>query len=190
MLLKLGDPLPSPTWSKIVWCRGIPFKVCSFIWKVVQDRLPVYTNLRARGIWPAEVQMCCKVCNSDADESMAHIFFHCTLAIQVWEKLCTWIDIQLPARALELADFVLLAHVFTNHFSVFGHLFWQGTIWLLWKNRNNCIFQDTKKSAQEILEQLKFNSWSWIKCKLGLQSNYVYADWEICPKGVVSNLCW
>lgn len=43
--------LPKPEWVKEIWKRWVPFKTCAFIWKVVQNRIPVYSNLRARGLY-------------------------------------------------------------------------------------------------------------------------------------------
>lgn len=66
--------------------------------------------------------------------------------------------------------------------------FWHGTIWFIWKARNRVIFKGDDIALFEVVEQIKFNVWSWLRCKGGILLSYKYVDWEINPKGVLNLL--
>lgn len=50
------------------------------------------------------------------------------------------------------------------------------------------IFNGAFESHDDILEQIKFNSWSWLKNKLVVLSSHSIADWEIFQVGVLNIL--
>lgn len=127
LMLQLNNGmLPNPEWPKVVWNRWVPFKICAFIWKAVQNRLPVYSNLRARGLWHEDISMRCKMCDSDNDETMVHLFFQCQLVVQVWRGVCAWLNINDFSWDDDAGDFPRLAMWFSNQLKNFGECCWQG----------------------------------------------------------------
>ncbi|KAL0406250.1 UNVERIFIED_CONTAM: hypothetical protein Slati_3938900 [Sesamum latifolium] len=66
-------------WSYI-WKSCTPSKVQNFIWRVCHEVLHTVCNLGRRNV---EVDVCCSLCQS-AEESLAHVLFHCSFARQVW----------------------------------------------------------------------------------------------------------
>jgi hypothetical protein len=51
----------------------------------------------------------------------------------------------------------------------FIHLYftivWFTTVWVIWKERNNRIFQQTVSTPFPLLEKVKLNSFLWLKAK-------------------------
>jgi len=52
---------------------------------------------------------------------------------------------------------------------VFSHLFlriiWFATVWVIWKERNNRVFQNTISTLLILIEKAKLNSFLWLKSK-------------------------
>lgn len=64
-------------WRK-VWFGLIPPKVEIFVWQLLHGRLPVRSNLAARGIID-DGYISCPFCGVN-EESVKHIFFDCMFA--------------------------------------------------------------------------------------------------------------
>lgn len=66
----------------------------------------------------------------------------------------------------------------------YSHLFfkiiWFATIWMIWKERNNRVFQNTVSTPYSLLERVKVNSLLWLKFKQ-VAFNYSYHDWRKHP---------
>lgn len=61
-LTKKEDINPMRRWAKLVWNKWIPSKVCAFVWKLIQDKVPLKVNLKKRGIYLSDENLCCKRC--------------------------------------------------------------------------------------------------------------------------------
>ncbi|KAL8489476.1 hypothetical protein ACS0TY_025392 [Phlomoides rotata] len=46
-----------------------------------------------------------------------------------------------------------------------GASIWIGTIWYIWKCRNELLFEDTTPDPDKITEEIKARTWSWIAAK-------------------------
>jgi len=78
-----------------------------------------------------------------------------------------------------------LQHHFTQFTKMVGmprftHLYfnviWFATVWVIWNERNNMIFQQTVSTPFLLLEKVKLNSFSWLKAKQ-VSFSYSYHDW-------------
>ena len=62
----------------------------------------------------------------------------------------------------------------------FTHTFlkviWFASVWVIWKERNNRVFQNAVTIPSVLVEQVKLNSFLWLKSK---RANFVYSyhDW-------------
>lgn len=79
---------------KVLWKLKLPHKIITFTWKLLYHALPVKTELVKRGI---HCDPTCCLCNSD-NESLNHLFLHCTFAIAVW--LGADINIRIPIERM------------------------------------------------------------------------------------------
>lgn len=51
---------------------------------------------------------------------------------------------------------------------------WHATIWVLWKGRNNRIFNDGVEFVDDLVEEIKVLSWRWAMSRLHMQTVYVF----------------
>lgn len=42
-------------------------------------------------------------------------------------------------------------------------MIWQATLWKIWNVRNGLIFKDSSYTLDEIIDDIKFYSWKWIR---------------------------
>lgn len=53
---------------------------------------------------------------------------------------------------------------------------WQATLWVIWKVRNNRIFNDVGSSADDIVDEVKMFSWRWALSRLKILT-CLYYEW-------------
>jgi len=58
----------------------------------------------------------------------------------------------------------------------FLRIIWFASALVLWKERNNCVFQNAVYSSAGMLEKVKLYSFLWLKAKQ-VTFNYSYHDW-------------
>lgn len=73
--------------NPMVWSRGTPLKVRSFIWKVRLNKIPSKVALKARGVCVGLEE--CSSCFGNK-ETADHVFLSCPFASAVWEKIVGW----------------------------------------------------------------------------------------------------
>ncbi|XP_058783462.1 uncharacterized protein LOC131658147 [Vicia villosa] len=91
-----------------VWSKLIPPKVSVLAWRVWQNRIPTRDNLVKRGIL-VDSQNSCPF-GSGEEESVAHIFFECSLAWNAWSEVLRWLGFLYVSHNSALQNF--------NHFAV------------------------------------------------------------------------
>ncbi|WOL19372.1 ribonuclease H protein [Canna indica] len=79
---------------KLLWSLDVLPKIKIFVWKLVQDRLPTFVWLANKSkIEPH----CCYVCGKNQDDTN-HIFFECTMAVNLWNSLGKLLNIHFEFR--------------------------------------------------------------------------------------------
>jgi hypothetical protein len=133
-----------PSHSKI-WKSKIPAKIKIFLWLLLNNVILTKDNLIKRK-WIGDPT--CYFC--DQDESVSHLFFHCSTAKAVWaivahcigannipntlNQCWTWCECWLPAG---------------KQFHTLGIA---AICWAIWKTRNKCCFEGRKiKNPAEII---------------------------------------
>nr|ABD33014.1 hypothetical protein MtrDRAFT_AC150798g19v2 [Medicago truncatula] len=59
---------------------------------------------------------------------------------------------------------------------LFQTIIWFVAAWVIWKERNNRVFQETVATSFMLIEKVKLNSFLWLKSK-HLSFSYNYHDW-------------
>jgi len=159
-----------------VWHKSIPSKVSLLVWRLLRNRVPTKDNLVHRGVLPTTNITCMAGCGQN--EIAAHLFLHCNFSCNLWYQVWKWIGIS-SVHSGELrqhfTQFTKMAGMpKTTHF--YFRIIWFASVWVIWKERNNRVFKHTTSSPFHLLEQVKLNSFLWLKSKQTLFV-YNYQDW-------------
>lgn len=124
-------------WSEMIWIRWTPQRLKFFVWRVLLDRIATLRNLKRRRILGDEESTACRLCESQEDESVFHIFFTCSFANSVWKLILSWLDLRhfVAGNCVNwLETFATLSLPKSNKawFAVF-----HGTLWLSGKRGTN-----------------------------------------------------
>jgi len=159
-----------------IWKSPAPSKVVAFSWKLLYDRIPTRRNLALRNVLPPDVPLLCALCEN-SEESSTHLFLHCQVASMVWEWLMRWLN----------GSFITPPNLF-NHWECWSdlavnkrvrkgyYLIWHASVWLLWKARNDKIFNNVVCDADSIVEEVKVLSWRWSLLRMNIPSCLFY-EW-------------
>jgi len=148
--------------QNLIWHPKVPLKVSIMAWRLLQDRLPIKINLHRRGIIPdTDIS---RVTGCGHDESADHLFLHCDVFGALWHHVRLWLGFLGVDYQSIGPHFV---H-FTNYFGglklrrSFLQLIWLLCVWLIWKERNNRIFNNIITPIEDLVEKVKFHSYWWL----------------------------
>ncbi|XP_010473858.1 PREDICTED: uncharacterized protein LOC104753282 [Camelina sativa] len=144
------DPSPTPfDWYKEIWnIRCLP-KLKFFLWKAMHDALPVGENLKIQGGNPSAS---CPHCLQE--ETVIHLFFHCSFAAQVWEKspFRTSFD---PHRITNLQKGLQIVNQCINlpPVGIGEEPLAPWILWNIWISHNKKVFEQKQNLPQDIVTQ-------------------------------------
>ena len=128
-------------------------------------------------VFLSTADMSCMIgCGSN--ESAVHLFIHCTFSANMWALVWNWLGISFVHAGELRHHFIQFSKM--AGIPLYSHLFfriiWFVTVWTIWKERNNRVFQNTVSNPLNIIEKIKLNSFLWLKSK---QVDFVYSyhDW-------------
>ncbi|KAK2397838.1 hypothetical protein QL285_059374 [Trifolium repens] len=145
---------------KFIWKSGVPSKVSALSWQVLLDKIPTRENLRRRNIL-SMVNSRCVFCDL-AVESTSHLFLHCGFSAEVWYALSRWLGVVLvlpPCISMSYAIFVGCGSNRKRR-KCFS-LIWLAFIWVLWKTRNDRVFNNIIVDASTVVDLVQRLSWQW-----------------------------
>ncbi|XP_071705575.1 uncharacterized protein [Rutidosis leptorrhynchoides] len=146
----------------------VPKKVEVFVWRAKRKRLPVLSELDKRGIDLPSVL--CPICEGDI-ESVEHSLFSCLVACDIWNKVLNWWGLS-GSPLSSLADAFSASP--SIQLSSSGAKIWQAVAWscgyLIWKNRNEKIFNNKCWNPPVALSEIQVKSYEWIakRCKTNI----------------------
>jgi hypothetical protein len=162
-----------------IWRCAAPSKVCAFSWQLLLERIPTKDNLWRRRML-REDNLSCIFCGFTM-ETPNHLFLHCPVVSKLWYAVMNWIDAVLispPNLEISLAMFAGCAR---NKVSRAGLiLVWNTVMWVVWKNRNACIFNNKTATVEEMMEQVQLLSWRWFLNRVAKGPCMLY-EWKWSP---------
>ncbi|XP_057453188.1 uncharacterized protein LOC130745059 [Lotus japonicus] len=148
----------------------LPSKIALFMWQVQKNRMATKENLARRGV-ALEEGVACVFCSSQA-ESVTHLFLHCPKVWILWVAVLyregVWWTIPGSFQVC-LAEWGSLRQSTSR---ILWDLIPYAICWVVWRARNDVIFNDKVYIAEEAWESHLFMLFSWIK-----------AWWKECPYG-------
>jgi len=141
-----------------VWHWHVPSKVSMFVWRLLRNRVPTKDNLAHRGVLPTTDTTCVAGCG--ITETTQHLFLQCNISNELWSQVWKWLGI-FSVHPGELGHHFIQFTKMTGMPS-FTHLYfriiWFVTVWVIWKERNNQVFQHNAKITFHLIEKVKLNS--------------------------------
>ncbi|XP_057806196.1 uncharacterized protein LOC131021125 [Salvia miltiorrhiza] len=144
-----------------VWKTPAPHKAAVTAWRLLRNRLPTCDNLEKRRVLLADEDKKCHQCNEHI-ETASHLFTSCTKTQEIWDEIQKWCGM-CTARPPST----------TMHWEMFGHcgrkkkirkllnMIWIGCVWMLWKKRNEKIFEGKESTVGEFIQEIKARTWGW-----------------------------
>jgi len=159
-----------------VWHKDIPEKLSVFAWRLLRNRLPTKDNLLRRRVLHHDDTMCVGGCG--CPETTVHLFLICDIFGSTWSFLWCWLGIDfVPSGVLgeHFDQFARMAGMPRCTHSFF-RVIWLACVWVIWKERNNCVFKNAMSDPCNLFDKVNLNSFMWLKSNKPSFS-YYYHDW-------------
>lgn len=150
---------------ELIWHKQVPLKVSILAWRLLRDRLPTKSNLVARGIISVENRFCVSGCGQVEDVN--HLFLSCPIFGALWPLVRAWLGVEgVDSHAISdhFVQFIEYAGGLKLRRSLF-HLIWLQCVSVLWKERNDRLFQNRQSSIPLLLDKVKSNTLWWLKAR-------------------------
>ena len=175
-LMRIGRDASRP--HNMQWEGWVPIKVNMVSWRAEFDRLPTRDALVKRRI--NIVDVACPLCEA-ANEEINHLFAGCGYSFGVWNYICRWCKLD-PFFAYDFDD---LLQLFRNvHGGKWRKKIVRGivmvTVWVIWKTRNEKVFQQVSRQVRELVAEVKSFSFLWLKNRSKFKG-IVWNDWVKDP---------
>ncbi|XP_071708944.1 uncharacterized protein [Rutidosis leptorrhynchoides] len=147
-----------------IWCQLVPIKINVFTWHLNSLCLPTKINILLRGI-EMESTTCCFCEQHDEDE--VHIFCDCTIAMQIWDKISQWTNVQIP-HWLTINDIWLWVDGIPINFwqRIILRVIITASLWNIWRLRNSFIFKDSKFKKSHVFDSIVVSAFNWLYSRL------------------------
>lgn len=150
-------PSLNPIKEKI-WEVLAPSKIKMFLWKAVSGAIPVAERLATRGV---RIDPRCLICGFEG-ESINHVLFLCSSARQ------TWALSNIPSPENGFSDHSLYHNVFhvllmskNSDLPIDSRRIVPWILWILWKNRNNMVFEGKIFHQLDMIAKIKEDAGNW-----------------------------
>jgi hypothetical protein len=160
-----GDGEIECEWHKDIWNQLIPSNMSTLAWRMFHKRLPTKENLVRRGISLNSSILCVGGCGNPETED--HVFFNCPMLGSIWRKIVNWLGVHLVFPEGGHDHLSLLKNLVpcNNKTRDRVGVIWFTTIYLIWKTRNDMIFNQTGYDWEKLFEEVKILSWRIIKAR-------------------------
>lgn len=143
-----------------VWNKWAPIKINIFVWRCFRKRIAVKEVILSMGINSTSTQ--CDVCKGNS-ESINHIFVDCPSAEQVWSKVKAWwgLNRNFGDCLVSVFEWLMTGAKSRLHEKIL-QLVGFASIHMLWKNRNECVFENKSRSPEELFVRIQNDVFLWV----------------------------
>ncbi|XP_026451382.1 uncharacterized protein LOC113351654 [Papaver somniferum] len=150
-----SDNIPRHVWKHLLKYK-VPHKVQLFVWICLKNIVPVRAKLAC---YNPEVEPHCKFCNNSL-ETINHLLVECDYATSIWNALNVDIttDIQhYNSFQTWVASWFSAGEELHNNNRNEGYVIkLMCTIWYIWKDRCNLIFQDIPPNKNITISRIQY----------------------------------
>ncbi|XP_057792978.1 uncharacterized protein LOC131009581 [Salvia miltiorrhiza] len=145
---------------KQIWKAPATFKAVTIAWKVLKGRLTTCDNLQKRNVAITNMEAICVLCKTKA-EFIDHLFFECFKSEEIWKEIIRWIGKQAASQQKAKEHLLAFTNLGNKKDVSFLSGVWICTIWCIWKERNDCKFNQKKWSKGKLVAEIKSRMWGW-----------------------------
>lgn len=137
-VLQDGREFQMSDFFKQLWRLKAPSKILVFGWRVALSKIPTMFHLKHRGIMGPRDDSKCPLCK-EGEETISHPFLVCRVAATVWYQCAAWCGVQ-TAIKMEDSYWQVSSWVQGNDARLAWSDVWLETIWTIWLQRNDIVF--------------------------------------------------
>ncbi|XP_070021835.1 uncharacterized protein [Nicotiana sylvestris] len=146
---------------RMIWVKGLPFKIAFFMWKVWKAKLPLDDFLKRVGYcMPSK----CWCCIQPDEESLQHLFFRSEIAKTTWKYFLSRAGITVEGLILHQA----ITKCWTANVCLRLKPVMQSLpsciVWELWKRRNSMKYSDAVTTSS-VIYQVSSNLQALVKVR-------------------------
>ncbi|XP_021836755.2 uncharacterized protein [Spinacia oleracea] len=142
---------PKVPWRRILCNNHSTPKSQFILWLALWRRLPTLDRLIK---WKAVDSDICVLCNSNI-ESAEHLFFECPTSSLVWQKILSLLQLSRPTGGFTYEiQWMLKSSTGGKHQLLM--IFFAESIYSIWLNRNDRIFNQHCKPPTELFKEIQF----------------------------------
>ena len=147
-------------WVKEVWSAKCLPKLRVFLWSIIKGAIPLGEKLQRRGLL---TNVACPRCGEV--ETPMHVFFLCSFAQKVWQKVALTTPILIDAVDDFQSALVLFRKISCLPPSSISSPVLPWICWSLWMVRNRLIFEDKNLSPNKIMLRGLVSAREWIQAQ-------------------------
>ncbi|KAL8480950.1 hypothetical protein ACS0TY_027463 [Phlomoides rotata] len=170
---------------RMLWKSSATRRSQSIGWKILKMRLPTRDELKKRGIIPEDQDSSCPCCE-EKEETISHLFFDCNFARSIWHEVYKWTNCCMVSHIDPIKHLLAHSSILGNG-SRMAVAIWNSVVDLIWRSRNDAVFQNIKVQPKKIFYEVKALVWSWVLVQEGKKINFSFDDWNrnsrICASG-------
>ncbi|XP_057775476.1 uncharacterized protein LOC130994451 [Salvia miltiorrhiza] len=152
-----------------IWNAPAPFKAKTTAWRIMKGRLATCENLIKREVISPSTEANCILCATQT-ETLEHLLFTCPKADEIWFDFLGWIGKKTALHRRTNAHFLAFTSLGSKADVQLLTGIWICIVWSIWKERNNCKFNQGEWNRQKIVAEIKTRIWSW-KLAFKIQSS-------------------
>ncbi|XP_075092253.1 uncharacterized protein LOC142172518 [Nicotiana tabacum] len=146
---------------RLIWVKGLPFKIAFFMWKVWKAKLPLDDFLKKVGYcMPSK----CWCCVQPDEESLQHLFFRSETAKTTWKYFLSRAGIAVEGLTLHQAITKCWTANVCLRLKPVMQAFPSCVVWELWKRRNNMKY-DGAVTTSRVIYQVSSNLQALVKVR-------------------------
>ncbi|GAU23240.1 hypothetical protein TSUD_172690 [Trifolium subterraneum] len=151
---------------KNIWKSVVPSKVSALAWQLFLDRIPTKVNLARRGIIQLKLR-----------PGLILFLAPPLLAADVWYEVTRWLGVVAVLPADLMVSYGMLVGCGGNKKIRRGFsIVWLAYIWVVWRVRNDRVFNNVNGSVEEMVERIQRISWQWYLHKTAKGYSLLY-EW-------------
>jgi hypothetical protein len=154
---------PEVSWYSLVWFSNCIPKHAFHLWLVMKRKLKTQDLLQAWDVHStSSISSMCPLCELQSD-SHEHLFFECSFSSQVWTRVCGMASIVSSSPNWNTVILAMIPDAKRKNVEVISSkLVLAAVSYFIWQERNNRLFNNTKRSIQQLCEVI----WATVRLKL------------------------